>query len=57
MEAQQKRRYVNKTDKGGDGSTPGLAGLCVPTIAKLPANFVSTIMKIKASTFWLLCAP
>ncbi len=27
--------------------TPGLVGLCVPTIAKLPATFVPTIMKIK----------
>ncbi len=26
-------RYVNKTDKGGDASTPGLVGICVPTIA------------------------
>ncbi len=40
-------RYVNKTNKGGDGSTPGLVELCVPTIAKLPATFVPTIMKIK----------
>ncbi len=40
-------RYVNETDKGGDGSTPGLVGLCVPTIAKLAATFVLTSMKIK----------
>ncbi len=40
-------RYINKTVKGGDGSTPGLVGLRVPTIAKLPASFVPTIMKIK----------
>ncbi len=40
-------RYINKTDKEGDGSTPGLIGLSVPTIAKLPATFVPTIMKIK----------
>ncbi len=35
-------RYINRTDKGGDCSTPGLVG-----IAKLPATFVPTIMKIK----------
>ncbi len=41
------KRYVNKTDTRGDGSTPGLVGLRAPTIAKLPATFVPTIMKIK----------
>ncbi len=41
-----RKRYVNKTDKGGDGSTPGLVELRIPTIAKLPATFVPTIMKI-----------
>ncbi len=40
-------RYVNKMKKGGDGSTPGLVGLRVPTIAILPATFVPIIMKIK----------
>ncbi len=39
--------YVNKTDKAGDGSTFGLVGLRVPTIAKFPATFVPTIIKIK----------
>ncbi len=39
-------RYVNKMDKGGDSSTPGLVELRVPTIAKFPATFVLT-MKIK----------
>ncbi len=42
-----RERYVNKMDKGGDGLTPGLVGLRIPTIAKLPATFVPTIMKIK----------
>ncbi len=32
-------RYVKKMDKEGDGSTPGLFGLHVATIAKLPATF------------------
>ncbi len=41
------KRYVNRTDKGGEGLTPGLVGLCVPTIAKLPETFVETIMKMK----------
>ncbi len=41
------KRYVNKTDKGGYGSTPSLIGLCIPTTAKMPATFVPTIMKIK----------
>ncbi len=40
-------RYINKTDERGDSSTLGLVGLCVPTIAKLPATFVPTIMEIK----------
>ncbi len=40
-------RYVNRMDKEGDGSTPGLIELCVTTIVKLPAVFVPTIMKIK----------
>ncbi len=40
-------RYVNKMDKGGDGSTPGLVGLRISTIAKLLATFVPTILKIK----------
>ncbi len=44
-----RKRYVNKTDKGGDGSTSGLVGLCIPTIAKLPATFVPSIMKIKGN--------
>ncbi len=43
----QRKRYINNTDKGGDGSTPGLIGLRVSTIAKLPVTFVPTIMKIK----------
>ncbi len=34
----QCERYVNKTNKGGDTSTPGLVGLRVPTIAKLPTT-------------------
>ncbi len=42
-----RERYVNKTDKGGNGSTRGLVGLRIPTIAKLPATFVPTIMKFK----------
>ncbi len=29
-----RKRYVNKMDKEGDSSTPGLVGLRVPTIAK-----------------------
>ncbi len=41
------KRYVNKKDKGGDGSTPGMVRLRIPTIAKLPATFVPTIVKIK----------
>ncbi len=42
------KRYVNKTDKGGDDSTSGSSvGLCILTMAKLPATFVPTIMKIK----------
>ncbi len=40
-------RYVNKTDNGGDGSTPALVGLCIPTIAKLLVTFIPTIVKIK----------
>ncbi len=36
-------RYVNKMDKKGDGLTPGLVGLHIPTTAKLPATFVPTI--------------
>ncbi len=39
-------RYVNKTDRGDDGSTPGLVGLHIPTIAKLPATFFPASMKI-----------
>ncbi len=35
-------RYVNKTNKGGDGSTPSLVGLWVPTIPKLPATLSLT---------------
>ncbi len=42
-----RKRYVNETDEGGDGSTPGLVRFRVPTIAKLPATYVPTIMKIK----------
>ncbi len=42
-----RKRYINKTDKGGDGTTPGLVGLHVPTTAKLPATYVPPIMKIK----------
>ncbi len=41
------KRYVNKTDKEGDGLTPGLVRLRVPTTAKLLANFVPTSMKMK----------
>ncbi len=42
-----RERYINETDKGVDGSTLGLIGLRLPTIAKLPITFVPTIMKIK----------
>ncbi len=42
-------RYGKKTDKGGDSSTPGLVRLHIPTIAKLPATFVPSIMKIGMS--------
>ncbi len=34
-------------DKGGDSLTLGLVRLRIPSIAKLPATFVPTIMKIK----------
>ncbi len=44
-----RKRYVNKTDKVSDGWIPGLVGLRVSTIAKLPATFVPTIMKIKGN--------
>ncbi len=40
-------RYVNKTDKEGDGSTPDFIRLRVLTIAKLPATFVPNMMKNK----------
>ncbi len=40
-------RYVNKTNKGGDGSTPSLVGLRGLAIAKLPVTFVPTVIKIK----------
>ncbi len=41
------KREINKMGKGGNELTPGLVGLHVPNIAKLPATFVPTIMKIK----------
>ncbi len=31
-------RYVNKTDKGGDGSTPGLVGLRISTMVGEPST-------------------
>ncbi len=40
-------RYINKTDKGGDGSTPGLVSFRVPTVAKLPVTFVLAIIKMR----------
>ncbi len=40
-------RYVKKTDKRGNGSTPGLVELRGPTIAKLPATLSRHSWKLK----------
>ncbi len=56
-----RERYVNKMDEGGDGSIPGLVGLCTSAIAKLRATLVPAIIKIEDNVvvkgYWkdLLC--